>query len=239
MRRLTTAFIVPLLILAGCYNAKDSGTNPPAGNPMAQGPGGGAGMGTGDMKAKMGGMMGKRGGGMMGKMGGMMGKMGGGWPKEIPADHRIQFVGTKKDGKHDGGFKDFTAKLDPPKGDLGKSKLTIDIDTSSIYTDTFQLTGHLKSPDFFEVAKYPKATFVTQSIKPGKDKNDPYLITGDLTLHGKTKSVSFPAKVTETPDEVKIDGTFNIDRSDFGMNYQPERVNNVVEVKANLKIPRK
>ena len=72
----------------------------------------------------------------------------------------------------------------------------------SIWTDTEKLTGHLKSADFFDVAKFPKSTFESTEIKAGssdaKAKDATHTVTGNLTLHGVTRSIQFPAKIAVT-----------------------------------------
>ncbi len=59
-----------------------------------------------------------------------------------------------------------------------------------------KLNGHLKNGDFFEVEKYPTATFKITSVKKNNDKVYNSLVTGNLTVKGKTNAVSFPAKIT-------------------------------------------
>src|SRR6185312_1502816 len=77
---------------------------------------------------------------------------------------KITFVGTKRGGKHDGGFKKLTgtASLD---GDLTTLKIEAVIDTNSLYSDNQKLTAHLKNPDFFGVKDNPKATFKTTKVE--------------------------------------------------------------------------
>lgn len=76
----------------------------------------------------------------------------------------------------------FTIDADP-----AKSKIAIEIDPASVYTADKKRDDHLKSPDFFNVAQYPKATFTSTAIKAvGAD----YQVTGDLEIHGTKKSVS-------------------------------------------------
>ena len=156
-----------------------------------------------------------------------------------PANTTIEFVGTKKDGKHDGGFKSFAGTLSPPDGDFAASKITVEIDTDSLYSDNPKLTNHLKSPDFFEVKKYPKAMFVSTKIEPTTQGGATHLITGDLTLHGTTKPITFPVKVTQTDDLVILESTFTFNRLDYGIAYAPDRVDPIVTVKVSAKIPRK
>ena len=134
-----------------------------------------------------------------------------------PENSKIEFVGSKVTGKHDGSFQKFAGEVHYT-GDVTTSHVTITIQTDSINTDTPDLTKHLKTADFFDVAKYPEAKFETTTIKPGGD-NASHTVTGNLTLHGVTKSVTFPATIAVAPDAVTVDSTFTINRKDFGINY--------------------
>jgi polyisoprenoid-binding protein YceI len=155
------------------------------------------------------------------------------------AGSKIEFIGTKPGGKHVGGFSKFTVDLDPIKDDLAGGKIKVDIDTTSMFTDTPKLTNHLKSPDFFDVKKYPTAKFVSSSIEPQKSGDGTHKITGDLTLHGKTKTISFPAKVAVTQDAVSITSQFTINRHDFGISYGRGKVHDLVTIKTAVRVSRK
>lgn len=135
-----------------------------------------------------------------------------------PDTSKITFVGSKVTGKHDGGFEKFSGTIDY-NGKPETSKVTITIDTNSITTDTPDLTKHLKTADFFDVAKFPEAKFESTAIKPGGDKGATHTVTGNLTLHGVTKSVTFPANIVVAPDAITVDSTFAINRKDFGINF--------------------
>ena len=135
-----------------------------------------------------------------------------------PQNSKIEFIGSKVTGKHDGSFGDFSGQIDYA-GSPEQSRVSITMKTESLTTDTPDLTKHLKTPDFFDVAKFPEATFVSTSIKAGGDKGASHTITGNLTLHGVTKAVTFPATITVTPDVATVDSTFSINRKDFGINY--------------------
>jgi polyisoprenoid-binding protein YceI len=147
-----------------------------------------------------------------------------------PKNTKIEFTGTKPGGKHNGGFKTLTGTASG--ADATSLKLDVEIDTTSIYTDTAKLTTHLKSADFFEVATYPKAKFVSTKVEKAKDG---YTVTGDLTLHGKTKSISFPASITVGADAVSLTSTFKINRQDFGISYGPGKVDDDVTLKVAVK----
>jgi polyisoprenoid-binding protein YceI len=156
-----------------------------------------------------------------------------------PANTKIEWVGTKKEGKHDGGFKLFSGSVTPVAGDFSAATIKLEIDTDSLYSDTPKLTNHLKQADFFDVKKYPKASFTSTSIQPSQAEGATHKITGDLTLHGTTKPLTFSAKVTQTDAEWGLDSTFTFDRTEYGIAFDPARVDKIVTVKVSAKIPRK
>ena len=135
-----------------------------------------------------------------------------------PQNSKIEFVGSKVTGSHNGSFQKFSGEVDYT-GDVTTSRVRITIDTDSIMADDPKLTQHLKTADFFDVAKYPQATFESTAIKPGGDKGASHTVTGNLTMHGVTKSVTFPATIAAAADAVTVDSTFSINRKDFGINY--------------------
>jgi polyisoprenoid-binding protein YceI len=156
-----------------------------------------------------------------------------------PENTKIEFVGTKKDGQHAGGFAQFSGSIGPMQGDFTAGRLAVEIDTESLFSDNPKLTNHLKAPDFFEVRKYPKASFASTRIQESRTGEATHLITGDLTLHGTTKSITIPAKVTQTEDTLALESTFTIDRLDYGIAYQPEMVNPIVTIKVTARVARK
>jgi polyisoprenoid-binding protein YceI len=121
----------------------------------------------------------------------------------------------------DGVFKDFDATIVAAKPDFSDAKVTFVAQTSSVNTDNERRDGHLKSEDFFDVAKFPTLTFVSTGITSvGTGK---YKLTGNLTLHGVTKPVVFDfvhkGTITNPMSKqpaagFKVTGT--IKRSDFG-----------------------
>lgn len=160
-----------------------------------------------------------------------------------PETSKVEFTGSKVTGKHDGGFKSFKGTIDLVNNKPEESKVSVDIDTNSIFTDDEKLTGHLKSADFFEVEKYPKATFVSTKIVADAAKGaGNYTVTGDFDLHGQKKSITFPAKITVSDAEVAVDAEFSINRKDFGIIYAgktDDLIRDDVVIRLNLKSPRK
>lgn len=91
----------------------------------------------------------------------------------------------------DGMFKSFDAAISSSKPDFTDAVFTVTADANSVFTDNEKRDAHLKSADFFEVEKYPALTFKSKSVaKAGKDK---LKVTGDLTMHGITRTVVLEA----------------------------------------------
>jgi polyisoprenoid-binding protein YceI len=162
-----------------------------------------------------------------------------GAPVIAPDNTTIGFVGSKVTGSHTGGFKSFKGTFEVVPSKLESSKITAEIDTNSIFADNGGLTNHLKSPEFFDVAKFPTSTFVSTGIEVGgkgaKAKDSTHTVTGNLTLHGVTKSISFPAKIAVTSDNATLDSEFFINRKDFGINY-PGKANDLIRDEVVIKL---
>lgn len=156
---------------------------------------------------------------------------------------KVEFTGSKVTGKHDGGFKAFTGTIDLVNAKPEESGVTVEIDTNSLYSDSEDLTGHLKSPDFFDVAKFPKANFTSTKIVADSAKGaGNYTVTGDFDLHGQKKAITFPAKITVTDADVAVESEFSINRKDFGIVYAgktDDLIRDDVVIRLNLKSPRK
>jgi polyisoprenoid-binding protein YceI len=141
-----------------------------------------------------------------------------------------------------GKFTDISGKVLFDESHPDKSSVNVVINTASLVTGLSKFDAHLKSADFFDVEKFPTATFVSKKIKvSGKNKAK---IEGDLTLHGVTKSVILEAKfnksginpITQQPT-IGFSATAVITRSEFGLDYAipgvSDNVNLVIEVEAN------
>lgn len=135
-----------------------------------------------------------------------------------PQNSKIEFIGSKVTGSEHGSFGKFSGHIDYA-GTPENSRVNITIDVDSVQTDSDGLAKHLKTADFFDAAKYPQVTFVSTAIKPGGENGATHTVTGNLTMHNVTKSVTFPATIAVTPDTATVDSTFSINRKDFGINY--------------------
>jgi polyisoprenoid-binding protein YceI len=123
-----------------------------------------------------------------------------------------------------GEFAKVKGTLELDEKDITKSTVEVTIDLDSVNTREPKRDGHLKSPDFFDVAKYPTATFKSTKVqKAGKDK---LKVTGDLSMHGVTKpivlEVEGPTAASKTPFGTTVRGvhaTAKLDRKDFGIGW--------------------
>ncbi|AJE03137.1 YceI family protein [Geobacter pickeringii] len=121
-----------------------------------------------------------------------------------------------------GNFEKHSGTVEIDEKDITKSKVEVTIDTSSINTNVQKRDEHLRSADFFDVAKYPTMTFVSKKVaRAGKDR---LKVTGDLTLHGVTRQVVLdvegPSKESKDPwGNIRRGATANtrINRKDFGL----------------------
>lgn len=147
----------------------------------------------------------------------------------------ITFVGTKPGGKHVGGFKALSGAAAVTNKDLSTLKISLDIDMNSLYADVPKLTVHLKSPDFFGVKANPKAKFISTKVERA---GAGYSITGDLTMVGHTKSITFPAKIALAASGLTLDSTFSIDRTQWGMKYGKGLINDNVKLTVKVKASR-
>lgn len=148
----------------------------------------------------------------------------------VRAESTIGFVGSKVTGSHNGGFRKFAGRVSVANGKIASSEIKIAM--NSTWADNDRLTGHLKSPDFFDTTKFPTATFTVTSVEPsGAQKT----VTGNLDLHGVTKSITFPADIQIADDAVAVKAEFAINRKDFNINY-PGKSNDLIRDNVVLKL---
>lgn len=134
-----------------------------------------------------------------------------------PENTKVGFIGSKVTGSHTGGFNQVSGRID-----LGatpqSSNVDIEIDTTTVFTNSDGLTKHLKSAEFFDTTKYPRARFASTQIEPGKTPGE-YEMSGTLNLRGVEKTIRFPANIQVTPASVSVRSEFSINRRDFNINY--------------------
>ncbi len=135
-----------------------------------------------------------------------------------------------------GAFSKFEGELQLDVTDLAKSSVSVSIDVASIDTGVVKLDEHLRTPDFFDVAKYPTITF--KSTKVESAGGNAFKVIGDLTLHGVTKSVTLNTTMRSVPSHpfLKVPAagflaTTEIKRADFGITTYPGALGDVVKIR--------
>jgi polyisoprenoid-binding protein YceI len=137
-------------------------------------------------------------------------------------ESKVVWFGKKVTGEH-------TGKISIAYGDLEfeGDKLaggSFEIDMRSITNTDVEneesrqkLVGHLKSDDFFGVEKFPKSTFVINEVT--QKTATKYVVNGDLTIKGITRSIEFPVQITLLGSKASASATITIDRSEFDVKY--------------------
>ena len=116
----------------------------------------------------------------------------------------------------------FSGVLELDETDLTRSRVNIAIDVASIDTSLEPRDAHLRSPDFFEVEKFPMATFASKAIERHGEE---YAVRGDFTLHGITKEVTLKAtfggtvKDARGRERVAFEAKTTLDRAAFGLTW--------------------
>ena len=131
-----------------------------------------------------------------------------------------------------GRFKDMQGTVIVDEANPAKSSVKVTLKTNSVDTNNKKRDQHLMSPDFFDARQFPVLTFVSTAVK--KTGVNTYQVAGNLTLHGKTKPVSFVFKKTGEGKNMQGktilggEAIFDINRMDFGINYMPKGLSNKV-----------
>ncbi|MGY0692150.1 YceI family protein [Virgibacillus sp. FSP13] len=143
--------------------------------------------------------------------------------------------------KAKGEFTEFEATIEADPEDLSGSTIEFSVDVNSIDTRKEDRDNHLRSADFFDVENHPKMTFKVTDIKKKAENN--YDVTGDLTIRGTTKPVTFDVdfegqhKDPMSGDTVAgFSGSAEINRKDFGLTWNAALETGGVLVGENVKL---
>jgi polyisoprenoid-binding protein YceI len=157
-----------------------------------------------------------------------------------PAQSKVSFAVSRATVGHIGTFGRYKATLvldaDKPKS------LDIVVETASVEADAKGLTSHLKSADFFDVDKYPTASFTTAAISvPPEAEPNEYLIKGTMELHGVEAELEFPATIEVDAKQAVGRATLDISAKRFGIDYagmEAELADDAVALEIELTFPR-
>lgn len=159
-------------------------------------------------------------------------------------DKAHSFIGFK--AKHmglievPGYFRDFVGTVNFDAKDITKSTVEFTAKATSVDTGVAGRDNHLRTKDFFEVEKYPDITFKSTKVaKKGKG----YLLTGDFTMKGVTKSITFPFEISgwlpadeRSGGKMGITGETTINRREYGVNYGTNLPSGIAAVSDDIKI---
>ena len=118
-----------------------------------------------------------------------------------------------------------TIKFDPVN--LAASSFNVSVDVNTINTGVDSRDNHLKKDEYFNVAKFPTINFASTSISGNQNQ---YTVTGNLTIKGVTKPVSFPFTVKTENNGLMFNGDFSINRKDFGVGGSSAVLSNTVNI---------
>lgn len=123
-----------------------------------------------------------------------------------------------------GQFTGVTGTLTYDESDISRSSVEANIDVATVNTHDAQRDAHLKSPDFFDVEKFPALTF--RSTRVTRKSGGTVAVAGPLTIHGVTREVEFAVEGPTPPmkdpwgnTRIGITATTRINRTDFGLNF--------------------
>ena len=151
----------------------------------------------------------------------------------VPAKSEIKFVGKQMGVPQDGKFGKFSAKanLDPKKPEASHAEITVEL--GSLDLGSAEANAEVIRPDWFDVAKYPQAKFVSASVK--NIAGDKFEMRGKMTIKGTTKDVVVPFSLKESAGVTTAQGAIELKRLDFkvgaGVWGDLETVANEVQVK--------
>jgi polyisoprenoid-binding protein YceI len=141
-----------------------------------------------------------------------------------PVHSRIGFVARHAMvTKVRGGFDEFTGTLDIDGTDPSNSAARVTVEVASVNTRNEQRDGHLRTNDFFDAPTYPQITFASTAID--YRGSDDFLVTGDLTIKGVTRSITLPLEYQGTAIDpfgnvrIGFEGSVEIDRRDWGVAF--------------------
>jgi polyisoprenoid-binding protein YceI len=123
-----------------------------------------------------------------------------------------------------GSFSGFSGTLQLNEDDYTHSTIEVSIPVDTLNTNDANRDGHVKGPEFFDAEKFPAITFKSTNIdsEGGAD----YSVTGDLSIHGVTRSITFAAEGVSEPAKdpwgnhrIGLSATARINRKDFGLTW--------------------
>lgn len=148
------------------------------------------------------------------------------------SESTVKWTGKKLTGEHFGKINISEGSLFVDGDQLSGGSFTIDMNTITVedLTDAAQnkdLTDHLFSEDFFNVAQFNTANFEitgVEALAAADEAGNTHTISGNLTIKGITQGISFPAKVANNEAGINASAKFNIDRTLWDIKYRSGKI---------------
>ena len=160
----------------------------------------------------------------------------------IIEESSIQWQGFKPTGSHNGTISIESGEFNISDGNIQNGTFLIDMSSIKESEENARLEGHLKSADFFDVEKFPTSSFEITGVT---EVDGSHVMSGNLTIKGKTNKISFPVSLSSEGDSYSISSNvFTIDRSKWDIRYQSKSffndlkdkfINDDIELKITVK----
>ena len=139
-----------------------------------------------------------------------------------------------------GRLNDFTGNISLDDTDVSKSIVEFEMKSASVDTANAKRDQHLRSSDFFSVKQFPVITFKSTDVKAKSEQENMLEVTGELNLHGVKKSITIDVEITgkktipQAGEIIGFHSTFDIKRSDYGINFGMEGVNDDIQITVSV-----
>lgn len=166
---------------------------------------------------------------------------------QIDAVHSSVFFRAKHLGVsyNYGRFNEFSGSITMDETDVSKSKVEFEVKTASVDTANKKRDQHLRSPDFFNAKQFPVITFKSTKVSAKAGQENMLEVTGDFALHGVKKSITVDVEITGKTNSPQVGEaigfltTFDIKRSEYGINFGMESVNDEIQITVSVEAAHK
>ena len=135
-----------------------------------------------------------------------------------------------------GRFNEFSGNISLDDSDVSKSKVEFELKSASVDTANAKRDQHLRSSDFFSVKQFPVITFKSTNVSAKAEQENMLEVTGELNLHGVKKSITIDVEITgkksnpQTGEVIGFHTIFDIKRSEYGINFAMDGVNDDIQI---------
>jgi polyisoprenoid-binding protein YceI len=147
--------------------------------------------------------------------------------RPVDSDNAVTFVIKNFGINTKGELKGLKGNIQWNEENVAASSINVSVDANTINTGIDARDKDLKKEEYFNTDKYPVISFVSTAITPGSDTHK---VTGNLTMKGVTKTITFPFTATKTANGYLFSGSFTINRLDYGVGKNSMVLNDDVDV---------